>query len=398
MQYSTRTSQNHLTRTNAPLQPSLSRKNRVDSFDVNLPTVSSFRASLNGIAKTANVDLELRNAQGTIVASSHRRGRKPETIAVDNLAAGNYKLRAILKQGTRTKYHLSFGSTPLNNGTVTLSESIVNPAANPQVDLGGNSVSTATNYGKLGSNLTKISDGLSSTDSVDWYTFTLGDSSVASNRLNLGLTSDAGVYARVYSSTDLNTPLSTVISNAGNQNPLSNANAALSSGTYYVKVAPITAGSKANYNLNLSAATISDGAGNTPGTAQVINNLQPLNTSGQPFVATDFVGQGDAYDYYTFNTSTKSTLTIKFDRLNNGNFDKARVEYQLNKIAGPSVSALAWQDGQGTSLSSGFDALASSSYTVSGQLEPGTYTLGLKSYFYNGDNSYRMTVSATPIS
>lgn len=374
-----------------PLHNSLNRKNRTDLFDVSLPTVGSFRASLNGIAKKANVDLELINQKGAIVASSHKRGRAPELITVDNLEAGNYKLRAILKRGQKTKYQLSFNSTPRN---IVLDQGPISNPDSIKPDLGGNSMASATSWGQIGSNASTIADRLGQEDSADWFTFTVGESGLPSNRLNLALTGDAGVFANIYSPTDLNSSLGSIAAYGGNQFK-SNGSTALAAGTYLLKVSPVS-GNTVNYKLNLWAEGIADNAGNTPATARVINNLQPLNKGSQPVSFTDFVGHGDAFDNYTFKTDTKTTLTITFDRLNSDNPSKARILHQLDKIDGSSPTQLYWKNSQGASLSGGFDALTTPSYTLSGELEPGIYNLQLKSYFHDGDNSYRVTFSTQP--
>lgn len=416
MMNSTRNTQNQLrNRLTQPLQNSLHRKNRVDTFNINLPTASSFRASLNGIAKKANVDLELVNQQGSVVAASRKPGRTAEKLEVASLDAGNYKLRAILKRGQQTKYRLSFNSTPRPR-IVLDSPVFTNPQPNPistppqnpssppvspfpsgnRPDLGGNSAATATQWGKIGSTLSKITDAVGAGDDADWYSFTVGEAGFPSSRLNLSLISDAGVYARVYSAADLSDALGNVVSYNTHNNPLGNTDIGLAAGTYFVKVGAVNGGSKANYSLDLSATGIADNAGNTKDTARVINNLNPLNTSGQSFSFTDYVGHGDITDNYTFSTSAKTTLTIKFERLGTGNFDKARIQHQLSKVDGLAPQSLFWKNAAGASISSGIDALSQPTYVLSGELAPGTYTLGLKSYFHDGDNSYRVTFSTSP--
>jgi hypothetical protein len=416
MMNSTRNTQNQLhNRLTQPLQNSLHRKNRVDAFNVNLPTVSSFRASLRGIARKANVDLELVNQQGAVVAASRKPGRNPEKLEVANLDAGNYKLRAILKRGQQTKYRLSFNSTPRPR-IVLDSPVFTNPQPNPnsnspqppistpvspfptgnRPDLGGNSSATATQWGKIGSTASKITDVVGAGDDADWYSFSVGEAGFSSNRLNLSLISDAGVYARVYSAADMSDPLGNLVSYNTTNNPLGKTNMGLAAGTYFVKVGPVNAGTKANYSLDLSATGIPDYAGDTKDTARVINNLKPLNESGQAFSFTDYVGHGDIVDNYTFSTSAKTTLTIKFERLGTANFDKARIQHQLSKVDGLAPQSLFWKNAAGASINSGIDALSQPTYELSGELAPGTYTLGLKSYFHDGDNSYRVTLSTSP--
>jgi hypothetical protein len=389
------------------LQNGLHRRNRVDTFRFNLPSVSSFRASLNGISKKANVDLELLNSKGAVVAASRRRGRNPEALAVEKLDAGSYRLKAVLKQGQKTQYKLNFNSKP-RPGIVLDQGPIVNPQpnnptspsnpgpSNPGVigpDLGGNSSSTATNKGKIGSAVSRISDALGNGDNADWYAFTVGEDGFPSSRLNMTLTGNAGVFAHVYSTADPSTSLGNVAAYNGN-NLFGNSKLALSAGTYLLKVSPV-GGNTVSYNLDLSATGIADSAGNTKDAARVINNLQPLNTSGQPVSFTDFVGHGDIFDNYTFKTDKKATLTIQFDRLSNNNPTRTRIQHQLDKIDGLPPANLYWKNAQGASLSNGFDALTSSSYTLTGELEPGTYNLQLKSYFSDGDNEYRVTFSTT---
>lgn len=389
-----------------PLQNALNRRNRSDTFQVNLPDTSSFRASLSGINPKANVNLELLNSKGKIVAASRKQGHKSESLNLSQLEAGTYKLRAVLKQGQKTTYRLSFNSTVVSRALVDstatstaetslgLNTTAQQSSASSQPDLGGNSPLTATNWGKLGSTVSTIADAVGNGDDADWYVFNVGESGFSSNRLNLNLTGDMSVSAQLYNASDLTQPLGTAVASNASSNPFSDANVALPAGTYYVRVNPLVAGSTANYKLNLTSNGIADAAGNSKETARVINNLQPLNTSGQSFTFTDFVGTGDAVDYYTFNTSKQTTFTLKFDRLNQHNLSKARILHQLEKVGGLPGSGVVWKNASGVSLSSGISALTEPSYTLTGTLEPGTYTLQLKSFFYEGDNDYQITFSA----
>lgn len=384
-------------RNNSPLrstlrQPlnSLNRNNRVDVFNLNLTSASSFRASLTRISSKAKVDLELVD-RGNIVAVSRPTGKNSAAIAVGHLDAGRYRLRVILKSGQKNKYRLSFSSAPLT-GLVLNAEPLFDPLPFQQ-DLGAASPAMAKDWGTIGAAPVVIKDSLSRGDEVDWYSFTVGEGGMPASRLKLALTSDAGVYARLYSAADLTDSLGSVLADSGSINPFSHADIAIGAGNYFVKVAPLKADSKANYSLNLSASGIADTAGNTQDTARVINNLQPLQL-GEAFSSTDFVGHGDIADYYMFRTDAKTNLTIKFERLSSSNLNKTRIQYQLEQVDGSSVIPY-WRTAQGISLKSSIDALVNSLYTSSGELEPGTYILQLRSYFHDGDNSYRMTFSTS---
>jgi hypothetical protein len=394
-----------------PLKDSLSSKNRVDTFAINLPNPSRFRASLTGISRRANVALELINANGRLATARPQGNAKRLNIA--ELAAGRYTLRAVLKQGQSSKYQLRFNSLPLaqinseNPHTIGVNPG-ANPGANPsslnspniepavkpailEPDLGGNSAAAASQRGKIGATPLTLSNALDSQDNADWYQFTVGEGA-GSNSLKLSLNSlsGTGVYARVYNALDLNDPVGDVAFEQGKAYQ-STTSLAVADGTYYVKLAPIDGNSLVNYNLNLSSTTIVDKIGNTPDTAHSINSAQPL-TPGKSFTTSDFVGQGDIFDYYTFTTTQPTTLNIQFERLGTDHPERSRILYQLDRVGAPSVSP-DWVNGAGASLRSQF-VLTSPSTTVSGQLAPGTYSLQLKSFFHNGDNPYRMTISA----
>lgn len=398
----------NLRSSHTPLKNSLSSKNRVDTFAINLPNPSRFRASLTGITRRANVALELINAKGRLATARPQGNTKRLDIA--ELAAGRYTLRAVLKQGQSSKYQLRFNSIPLvqinsenpgkplgvtpgaNPGTNSgsLPPTIVKPAI-LEPDLGGNSTATASQRGKIGATPLTLSDALDSQDNADWYQFTVGEGA-GSNSLKLSLNSlsGTGVYARVYNALDLNDPVGDVAFEQGKAYR-STTSLAVADGTYYVKLAPINGNSLVNYNLNLSATAVVDKIGNTPDTAHSINSAQPL-TSGQSFAVSDFIGQGDIFDYYTFTTTQPTTLNIQFERLGTDHPERSRILYQLDRVGAPSASS-DWVNGAGASLRSQF-VLTSPSTTVSGQLAPGTYSLQLKSFFHNGDNPYRMTISA----
>lgn len=379
-------------RSTPPLQNSLNRNNRVDSFNIKLPSTSSFRASLTGIAKRANVDLKLFNQKGAVVAVSRRLGNNPEVVSVERLDAGNYTLRTILKQGQKSNYQLSFDSST-RSGIVLDAEPVFSFDSSVQTAWEGNSAATAKDWGKISAVPSTITGRLGQgTDA--WYKVTVGETEGTSNRLALALSGDAGVFANVYSETDLFASLGNVVAD-GVRTSSGSSEVALGANTYFVKVSPVS-GNAVNYKLNLSATGIPDGVGNTPETALQVNNLQPLNQGDQSFTTTDFVGHGDIFDYYTFKTDAKSTLTVTFDRLSDDTPSKTRIQYQLDRVDGLPSAKPDWKNAYGVSLSGGIDALTRSSHTVSGELEPGTYTLQLKSYFYNGDNDYRITFSAAP--
>ncbi|MFM7714291.1 MAG: PPC domain-containing protein, partial [Microcystis sp.] len=112
------------------------------------------------------------------------------------------------------------------------------------VDLAGNTLTTARDI-TIGATPTTYSDFVGSTDSNDYYRFSLGDTSDFSLNLT-GLSADADV-----SLLDSNGRVITKSTNGGTSNE--SITRQLNAGTYYVRVYPRSGST--NYNLSLSATT-----------------------------------------------------------------------------------------------------------------------------------------------
>ncbi|MFM7352694.1 MAG: PPC domain-containing protein, partial [Microcystis aeruginosa] len=112
------------------------------------------------------------------------------------------------------------------------------------VDLAGNTLATARDI-TIGATPTTYSDFVGTTDTNDYYRFSLGDTSNFSLDLT-GLSADADVSL-------LDGNGSVITSSTNGSNSSESITRQLNAGTYYVRVYPYSGST--NYNLSLSATT-----------------------------------------------------------------------------------------------------------------------------------------------
>jgi len=161
------------------------------------------------------------------------------------------------------------------------------------VDLAGNTLATARAI-TVGPSTTSYTDWVGSTDTNDYYRFTLANSS----NFNLGLTgmtADGDVQL-------LNSSGSVIASSTNGGTASESITRQLSAGTYYIRVYPYQS-ANTNYNLAVSATSI-DLAGNTLATARAIT----VGSSTTSY--TDWVGSTDTNDYYSFSLANSSNFNL----------------------------------------------------------------------------------------
>jgi subtilisin len=129
------------------------------------------------------------------------------------------------------------------------------------LDNAGNTLATARAI-TIGATTSTYSDFVGSTDTNDYYRFSLGTSSNFSLNLT-GLSADADVSL-------LNSSGGVITRSTNGSNSSESITRQLNAGTYYVRVYPYSGST--NYNLSLAAAPVAipDNAGNTLATARVI--------------------------------------------------------------------------------------------------------------------------------
>ncbi|MDB9545067.1 S8 family serine peptidase, partial [Microcystis aeruginosa CS-1036] len=226
------------------------------------------------------------------------------------------------------------------------------------VDLAGNTLATARAI-TVGSSTTSYTDWVGSTDTNDYYRFTLANS----GNFNLGLTgmtADADVLL-------LNSSGSVIAYSDNGGTASESITRQLSAGTYYIRVYPYTGNT--NYNLAVSAAPLApvDLAGNTLATARAIT----VGSSTTSY--TDWVGSTDTNDYYRFTLANSSNFNLGLTGLT------ADADVQLLNSSGSVIAS---------SVRAG-----TASESITSQLSAGTYYIRV--YPYSGNTNYNLAVSAT---
>jgi hypothetical protein len=307
----------------------------VDSTDSNdyyrfsLGTTSDFSLNLTGLSDDA--DVSLLDSNGSEITSSTNGSNDSESIT-RQLNAGTYFVQVYPYSGS-TNYNLSLAAVP---------------------DNAGNTLATARDI-TIGATPTTYSDFVDSTDSNDYYRFSLGTTSNFSLNLT-GLSDDADVSL-------LDSNGSVITSSTNGSNTSESITRQLNAGTYFVQVYPYSGST--NYNLSLAA--VPDNAGNTLATAR------DITIGATPTTYSDFVDSTDSNDYYRFSLGTTSNFSLNLTGLS----DDA------------DVSLL---DSNGSVITSSTNG-NNSSESITRQLSAGTYFVRV--YPYSGSTNYNLTLSAT---
>jgi hypothetical protein len=304
-----------------------------------LANSGNFNLGLTGM--TADADVLLLNSSGSVIASSTNGGTASESIT-SQLSAGTYYIRVYPYQSANTNYNLAVSAAPL-----------------APVDLAGNTLATARAI-TVGSSTTSYTDWVGSTDTNDYYRFSLANS----GNFNLGLTgltADADVQL-------LNSSGSVIASSVRAGTASESITSQLSAGTYYIRVYPYSGNT--NYNLAVSAAPLApvDLAGNTLATARAIT----VGSSTTSY--TDWVGSTDTNDYYRFSLANSSNFNLSLTGMT------ADGDVQLLNSGG---SVIASSTNGGTA-----------SESITSQLSAGTYYIRVYPY-QSANTNYNLAVSAT---
>ena len=264
-----------------------------DYYRFELAENSTINLKLSGLSE--NAQLYLQNSTGQAIESSTNVGTADELID-RNLKAGIYYLYVNSSQGT--SYQLEAAATSLG----------AFPA-----DAAGDVPDKARNLGVLGSESLTISDfvgdfnGLDQ-DFSDYYRFELAENSSVNFKLS-GLSGNAQLYLQTSDNRGIESS-----TNVDNADELISRN--LRAGTYYVYV---SSSQGTAYELEASAVSLGafpvDEAGDNIDTAK---DLGPLGT--QAVSASDFVGDfngisQDFSDYYRFEVSESSTVSLTLSGL-----------------------------------------------------------------------------------
>ncbi|MCU0534488.1 MAG: pre-peptidase C-terminal domain-containing protein [Hydrococcus sp. Prado102] len=211
---------------------------------------------------------------------------KTSSVGDSSINLENYRLTS--QQNSDLFASQSFKTQPSKDFLTgrTLGTTLVEPDDNTR--------STARNLGGLLNNPQTFNDSISSTDTNDFYRFSLSSRSNFNLALN-GLSNDANVQLIDRNGNNIQTSNKT----GTNAESISRT---LNAGDYFVRVYP-NGSISSNYTLNMNAA-IADSAGNTLTNA---NNFNTLNGNKK---VTDYVGGIDPNDYYRFSVSDRSSLNL----------------------------------------------------------------------------------------
>ncbi|MFN6540285.1 MAG: pre-peptidase C-terminal domain-containing protein [Nostoc sp. EkiNYC01] len=330
-----------------------------DYYRLQLTQNGTLSLNLSGLSSDAN--LYLYNGVGNTITYSTGSGNSNESI-IRNLTTGVYYVLVQKSGEGGTTYNLQAATTSL--GAIP-------------VDNAGNSLDTARNLGTIGTTVQTVSDfvgdfnGLSQ-DDYDYYRLQLSQNSTLNLSLS-GLTADANLY--LYDSVGNYITYST---GSGNSNESIIRN--LLAGIYYVGVQKYSTGGT-NYTLQASAtslgATPVDNAGDN---RDIARNIGTLTTTAQTF--SDFIGDfnglvQDNYDYYKFQVSQNSNVTLKVSGLSSD------ANLYLYNSFGNYITA-----STGSSIVDESIAYA---------LTTGTYYVGVQKSG-NGSTTYNFTAAATATS
>lgn len=277
---------------------------------------------------TGDAGVQLLDDNGAVIASSTNAGNTNESINATLHGGNAYFIRVFLQSGTTASYRLT------TSGSV---------ATTP--DGAGNTLQAARDLGALTTSQ-NIQDFVGTSDTNDYYRFTLAASATVSLRLD-GLSENADVQllgsnsAVLASSVNIGTTADIV-------------SRLLNAGTYYVRVYP-NGNAHSNYTLVLSSVLAptppppTTDAGNTMQTARDIGALTG-NLSFQ-----DSVSPTDTNDYYRFTLGNAATLNLRMDGL------AADADVQLFNSSG---SSIAYSNNWGTTVESINRQLAAGTYYI----------------------------------
>jgi hypothetical protein len=199
-----------------------------DYYRFSVTQNTNLNLTLSGLSGDA--DLTLLDSNGNTITSSNNFGTANDSIN-RQLQQGNYFIRVFPMFGVNTNYNLAVAATP------------VTPSL---PDLALNSLSTARQI-SVGSTATNFSDWVGTTDTNDYYRFSV----TQNTNLNLtlsGLSGNADL-----SLLDSNGNTITSSNNFGTANDFINRQ--LQQGNYFIRVFPMS-GVNTNYNLSVAATPV----------------------------------------------------------------------------------------------------------------------------------------------
>ena len=342
-----------------------------DYYRFSLSNKSNFNLSLSGLDADANVELLKLNNDGEtteVIRRSALGSTTTEQISIDGhgLEAGTYFVRVYSADSGSTNYGLSLSTSLEYPLTDTIRARLIDIKP------------TTMTY----------KDWVGSTNTSDYYFFGLSDNNNFSLTVD-GLSADLDVELL---QSNLDGTLSRVSSSAvrGIGAETININN-LQEGAYYVRVSSFSGDS--NYNLNVFARPIPpvDEAGNSTSAARDIT----LNSNGSIGIYQGWVGYEDPNDYYRFNLSKTSNLTLNLYGLLSHLYQMtADADVQLLRLNSDGTTAQVGSSSNwgGTREQISINGLTAGTYYVR------VHRPDIVNIEYNGASTdYELSLSTTPV-
>lgn len=254
-----------------------------DYYRIDLLNDGDFSVQVTGLAKDAQVKLEILNSQGNSVSSFSNSNQGIQSINSLGLKAGTYYVKLHANQGSSNyKMHLA-----------AVQELAVTNQSTIQQDV------------------------ITNTEPENYYRVELTKDSNLKLTLN-NLKADANIQVL-----DRNGKVIATAARTANQAETINL-PDLKADTYYIRVYPAKAGSNTDYQLNLLATSE---PGETLETAKLIT-IKPTATTNK-----DFVGESDIADYYRFDLNETSNVSLNLTGIQkNADADIELLDSQGNLI------------------------------------------------------------------
>ena len=307
-------------------------------FAITQPCDVSLR--LSGLS--ADADVQLLDSQGRSLADSSRSGSVAEEIS-RALDAGIYFVRVYQFSGD-TNFDLSLSAVPNDN-----------------------TLATARDLGPLGATPTSRQDFVGTTDTQDYYRFTITQTQNVSLRLS-GDNYGANIQ--------LMFPSGRVLSNSDSVGTAAWAiERQLEPGTYFVRA--FQQYGEVSYDLTVSATAVTAGQ-NFPAVARNLGSLSTTPTTARDFVSPASPQTSQTYSRFTLTQT--SDVSLRLSGLSN-NADVELLDSQGRSLNGSSRLGLLAEEFR--------SALEAGTYYVR------VYQVSGSPYFLGGTN-YDLTLTATP--
>ncbi|MDY6803752.1 MAG: pre-peptidase C-terminal domain-containing protein [Cyanobacteriota bacterium] len=251
----------------------------------------------------------------------------------------------------------------------------------PEPSEPGNTLSAAFNIGDLTNRTRSFNEFVGSTDSADFYQFDLSQTSDVSVLVS-GLTDNINVRLILDENNNAQIDSAEVLfSDRGSEGNDGAIDSPLGAGTYFIEVSSRFENSNTRYNIEFASTPTPSSAPRDPGNS--LNTALNLgDVTGRSGSLNEFVGSADSADFYRFEISETSDLSL----LVSGLTDNVNVRLILDENNNARIdSAEVLFSDRGSEGNDG---------AIDSPLGAGTYFIEVSSRFENSNTNYTFSLSA----